>query len=256
LNGYVAETLDADGLALLPLFLSCRSSVRAKTSATAARLQPDPHRRSELEELARSYLALAAALLHPPPPSVIAIGGFSGSGKSTLAYALAPSTGAVPGAVVIRSDDVRKRLCGVDALTRLRPAGYTPEVTRRVYETLSGQTRIVARAGHPVIVDAVFSRDADRAAIQRAAEAAGVPFVGLWLDAPERVLVERSRRRRADASDAGAAVIHAQVAEGAGNVAWTTIAADGEPGSVAVRAAHVVDAALKGAPAVCAAAGA
>ncbi len=43
-----------------------------------------------LQSLARQYLAMAGELLHPPPPSLIAIGGFSGSGKSTLALSLAP----------------------------------------------------------------------------------------------------------------------------------------------------------------------
>ena len=50
--------------------------------------------------------------LHPPGPCLV-VGGFSGTGKSTLALGLAPSVGAVPGAVVIRSDEIRKRLSGV-----------------------------------------------------------------------------------------------------------------------------------------------
>ena len=52
-------------------------------------------------------------------------GGFSGSGKSTLALGLAPSVGAVPGAVVLRSDETRKRLAGVPLLQRLSPEGYS-----------------------------------------------------------------------------------------------------------------------------------
>ncbi len=45
-NAYLAETVDLDGLPLLPLFLSCRAAVRAKTSAAAARLQADAARRA------------------------------------------------------------------------------------------------------------------------------------------------------------------------------------------------------------------
>ena len=118
-NGYLAETADLDGVSLLPLFLSCRAAVRAKTSATAARVQDSPERAGELRALAREYLALAERLLHPAEPCLIAVGGFSGSGKSTLALGLAPSVGAVPGAVVLRSDEIRKRLCGVPLLERL-----------------------------------------------------------------------------------------------------------------------------------------
>jgi hypothetical protein len=104
-NGYLAETADLEGIPLLPLFLSCRAAVRAKTSATAANLQTDRQRKSELQDLARDYLTMAQQLLRPPPACLIAIGGFSGSGKSTVAKALAPLIGACPGAVVIRSDD-------------------------------------------------------------------------------------------------------------------------------------------------------
>ena len=136
-NGYLTQTADFGGIPLLPLFLSCRAAVRAKTSATAANLQADPRRKTELQEVAREYLAMANALLHQPPACLIAIGGFSGSGKSTLARALAPLIGAVPGAVVIRSDETRKQLCGVDPLQRLGPEGYTVDVTRQVYATIA-----------------------------------------------------------------------------------------------------------------------
>jgi hypothetical protein len=46
-NSYLAETTDLAGL-LLPLFLSCRAAVRAKTGATAATLQSNARRRSGL----------------------------------------------------------------------------------------------------------------------------------------------------------------------------------------------------------------
>jgi aminoglycoside phosphotransferase family enzyme len=64
-NAYLDRTGDLDGLSLVPLFLSCRAAVRAKTSATAANLQQDPQRRRELESAAREYLSLAQRLLHP-----------------------------------------------------------------------------------------------------------------------------------------------------------------------------------------------
>jgi aminoglycoside phosphotransferase family enzyme len=53
-----SETGDVEGVPLLPLFLSCRAAVRAKTSATAATLQTDPPRRRELQEAARDYLVV------------------------------------------------------------------------------------------------------------------------------------------------------------------------------------------------------
>ena len=194
-TGISPRRCDFDGVPLLPLFLSCRAAVRAKTSATAATLQTDPQRRRELQETAREYLSLAQRLLHPPAPCLIGVGGLSGSGKSTLAHNMAPLVGAAPGAVVIRSDVIRKRLCGVDPLQRLGPEGYTAEMSRRVYGTVIDRASLVVRGGHAAIADAVFGRPSDREALEQAAKAAGVPFVGLWLDAPESELIARSGRR-------------------------------------------------------------
>jgi aminoglycoside phosphotransferase family enzyme len=103
-NRYLAQTGDLGGLPLLPLFLSCRAAVRAKTSAAGSRVQPPGPRMRELQAATREYLVLADGLLRPVPPRLIAIGGFSGSGKSTLARGLAPQVGGPPGALILRSD--------------------------------------------------------------------------------------------------------------------------------------------------------
>src|SRR5688572_23765898 len=231
-NRYLTETADLDGVSLLPLFLSCRAAVRAKTSATAAHLQQDVQRRSELEGMAREYLAMAERLLHPSHPCLVAVGGFSGSGKSTLALALAPSVGAVPGAVVLRSDETRKRLCGVQVLQRLGPEGYSSHVSERVYTSLAEHAALVLRAGHSVVVDAVYARTADRRVIQEVAESASVPFIGLWLDAPESLLIDRTAHRRNDASDADANVVRMQRAQDIGDIRWSRLDASVPSASV------------------------
>jgi hypothetical protein len=219
-NRYLAETEHLDGLPLMPLFLSCRAAVRAKTSVTAAQLQDDPRRRGELQELAREYLAMAGRLLHPPRPCLIAIGGLSGSGKSTLALGLAPEVGAVPGALVLRSDEIRKALSGVARVERLGPDGYSPEMSGRVYATLAERARLAIAGGHSAIVDAVHARPPDRQRIERVAADASVPFIGLWLDAPDSMLTARAEGRRNDPSDADAAIIHMQRAQEAGAIEW------------------------------------
>ena len=226
-NYYLAETGDISGISLLPLFLSCRAAVRAKTSATAAQAQSDTRRRGELYELAREYLALAERLLHPPPPCLIAVGGFSGSGKSTLALGLAPSVGAVPGAVVLRSDEIRKQLCGVRMLDRLGPEGYSSEMSDRVYAALAERARRVIQGGHSATVDAVYARTADRIAIERIASNASVPFLGIWLDAPESALMARTGQRRNDPSDADPGIVRLQRAQDTGHIAWTRLDAAG-----------------------------
>ena len=227
-NRYLAQTADLRGVALLPLFLSCRAAVRAKTSLAAAGLQHDPGRRAELHEASREYLHLALHLLRARQPCLIAIGGLSGSGKSSVARAIAPSVGAVPGAVVLRSDELRKRLCGVPELTRLGPEGYTPEMSQRVYSTMAAQAAGVVGAGHAAIADAVYARAEDRAAIEQVAAGASVPFIGLWLDARSSTLIDRVERRMEDASDADASVVSTQIEESTGPITWMRI--DTEPG--------------------------
>ena len=219
-NCYIGETGDFEGVRLLPLFLSCRAAVRAKTSATAAQLQNIASRRSELHAQAREYLAMAELLLRPPSPSLVAIGGFSGSGKSTLALGLAPFLGAAPGALVLRSDETRKRLCGAPPLERLGPDGYSSETTERVYATLTERAGLIVGGGHSAIVDAVYARKTDRQAIQNVAAAASVPFMGLWLEAPEPVLIARTGRRQNDPSDADASVVRMQRAQATGDIDW------------------------------------
>ncbi len=231
-NRYLSESNDFSGLPLLPLFLSCRAAVRAKTSATAASLQGDAEKRRELITTANEYLVMAARLLRPPGASLIAVGGLSGSGKSTLALALAPTVGAAPGAVVLRSDEIRKRLCGVPLHERLGPEGYSPQVSKRVYDTLTQRAASILQAGHSAIVDAVYAHADERQAIAGVAAAASVPFTGLWLDAPESILVGRTERRRNDASDADANVVRMQRAQDVGEITWHRVDASTSPASV------------------------
>jgi len=233
LNRYLVDTGDAEGVALLPLFLACRAAVRAKTSATAAaQVHNDEARRAELQANAREYLAMAERLLHPPPPCLVAVGGLSGSGKSTLALGMAPAIGGAPGAVVLRSDETRKQLAGVPVLERLGPQGYSADMSRRVYTTVAERAARVLRSGHSVVVDAVFAQPADRESIAQVAAEARVPFVGLWLDAPESVLISRTEQRRSDVSDADAAVVRLQRAQDTGLVQWPRIDASASTASV------------------------
>lgn len=239
-NSYLSATSDLDGVSLMPLFLSCRAAVRAKTSATASRMQSDAARAGELSRMSREYLAMAERLAHPPRPVLVAIGGLSGSGKSVLAKALAPSIGAVPGAVVLRSDEIRKRLIGVGALERLGPEGYTSEISRRVYAVLAEQARLAVLGGQTVIPDAVHARPEERASMRRVADDLGVPFVGVWLTAPEATLVERVASRHLDVSDADERIVRRQLAQDLGPMDWCQIDASGTAAEVLCRVAQHV----------------
>ncbi|MDP1570666.1 MAG: AAA family ATPase [Vicinamibacterales bacterium] len=232
---YLAATGDLDALPLIPFFLSCRAAIRAKTSATAARLQREAGGRDDLERLASGYLQMALRLLTPAPPVLVAIGGLSGSGKSTQATRLAPSLGVPPGALVLRSDVLRKVLHGVDVEARLGADAYGAAANARVYGALCTQAMTALGHGSAVVGDAVWARPEDRAAVADVARRAGVPFVGLWLEAPGEALAARIAARRGDASDATRAVLEQQLAEGTGPVDWIRVDASGTPDETEAR---------------------
>ena len=93
-------------------------------------------------------------------------------------------------------------------------------MSARVYATLAERAAVTIRGGHRAIVDAVYAKDTDRQAIEHVAAAASVPFIGLWLEAPESVLIARTERRRNDPSDADANVIRMQRAQDTGHIGW------------------------------------
>lgn len=211
MNEYVRVTGDVDGLAVLPLFLSCRGAVRAKTSATSAALTAGTGARSALAETARTYLELALTLLAPAPAALVAIGGFSGSGKSTQAAMLAPHLGPAPGALHVRSDVVRKDLLSHPHEEVLPASAYAPDVSRRVQAHMREVAAAALRAGHAVVCDAVYADAEDRGALAQVAAAAGVPFAAVWLEAPAATLLSRVAARRQDVSDANADVVRLQL---------------------------------------------
>jgi aminoglycoside phosphotransferase family enzyme/predicted kinase len=239
-NRYVMAADELAALPLLPLFLSCRSAVRAKTSATAARLQPDRTRAEELRSAAQTYLAAADTLLYPAAPRLVAVGGLAGTGKSTLAREIAPGLGGAPGALVVRSDVVRKSMFGVPATQRLGEDAYSPDVNRRVYARVADHASVALRAGHAAVVDAVFADARERAAIAAVADAAGASFTGLWLDAPFDVARDRIALRQGDASDATVDVLSRQQTATVGAINWMRLDASGDPEQVKASAESIL----------------
>ena len=213
LNAYLeheGSTANLIGLAALPLFLSMRAAIRTKVEllrANTAKAEKSEAARIE----ARSYFDLARSFLTPTLPRLIGIGGLSGSGKSAISRAIAPCIGAFPGAVHIRSDVERKRLFGVAPTERLPESAYAPAVSDEVYAICRKQALMAIGGGQAVIVDAVHAKQDEREALAALASEMGVPFTGLWLEAPPEVMRQRIARRTSDASDATPAVIDAQL---------------------------------------------
>jgi hypothetical protein len=218
LNRYVARTGDADLVGGFPVFLSMRAMVRAHVEA-----------RSGHPGRVGAYLAAAARYNRPAASMMIAIGGLPGTGKSTIARALAPLLGAAPGALVLRSDEIRKRQHAVEPEQRLPQSAYTEEKSAAVFSELARLAEVAIRGGHAVIADATFLSLDHRSMIEAAAKQAGVPFLGIWLTAPLRVLEQRIAARTSDASDATVDVLRSATPNDPGPANWTVVdTADGE----------------------------
>lgn len=200
------------GVAALPLMLSVRAGVRAHVSAHSGKLDD-----------ARAYIEAGIAHLSPPSPVLAAVGGLSGSGKSTFARAIAPSLGASPGAVILRTDETRKRLWGVAPTEPLGRDAYTSEAHQRTHDELFANARDLLAAGASVILDATFLDGATRARAAEVAAVAGVPFRPAWLNAPLDVLEARVEARAGDASDATVTVLREQAALASGAIDWPKV---------------------------------
>jgi len=236
LNRYLAETRrteDLDALAALPLFLSLRAAIRAMVTVERADRADDADR-AQIRRAARTYFDLACRLIEPPPPRLVAVGGLSGTGKSVVARGLAPDLPPAPGAVVLRSDVERKARFGLAEDERLPKEAYGIEMSAEIYGALAEKARRLVAAGHSAIVDAVYARPHERAAIA----AVGASFRGIFLTADLATRVARVGARAADASDADTAVARVQEDYDLGEFdsAWTIIDASGTPEETLARA--------------------
>lgn len=246
LNRYlsIAAPNQTGGLAALPLFLTIRAAIRAQVFL--AKLDRDHVGHADLDDsaivgVAKSYLQLARQLIQPTTPGMIAVGGLSGTGKSALARALAPLLAPPPGAIVLRSDIVRKQLFAVGETDRLPADAYTPESSATVYQELMKQADRALTQGFTVVVDAVFARPDEREDIHDLAKRLKMPFVGLFLVADLRIRQERIHHRVNDASDATVAVAEQQERYDVGAVNWLQVDASGTPEATLNRSLSLLD---------------
>ncbi len=147
-------------------------------------------------------LGIGVTHLRAAEPRLILVGGLPGAGKSTLAGGLADALGAV----LIRSDRVRKELAGIWPLTDRRSPWrtglYQPGRTAAVYDALLRRAADALRHGESVVLDAGWVDAAARDAALVIASRAGATPVELRCVAPAQVAAERITGRTGDPSDA------------------------------------------------------
>ena len=196
LNAYVEASGDWDAVPLLDFYRAYRAFVRGKVLGFQVAAHP------EHAPQARALFELAVAYTRPRRvPRLVITSGVMGSGKSTAARAVAARLGAI----VIRTDAVRKHLAGLPLQARAaEPYGgglYAPAMGARVYAEALRLAGEALDAGWPVVVDGSFARAAERAEARRLATVRGLSYATLSCDAPDAVIAGRLRARERDAHE-------------------------------------------------------
>ena len=156
-------------------------------------ISEEKHKSAEAK--AKNYFRIAADSARPlPEPLIIKVAGLSGTGKTSVARGIAGELGLR----VISSDAVRQSLFGDNKKKSDYGEGkYDKESNRLTYQRLLENGFEFLKKDGGVILDATFSRNADREKVRKLAESAGVKcrLIECRL-APETVKVRLDQRVR------------------------------------------------------------
>ena len=225
-NYYSWHERDFTGVALLPLFLATRAAVRSHVSVAIAESLYVPAQRPKFLQDAKTYLAKSLDYLAPRKPVCVAIGGLSGTGKSTLALTIAPQLDRCPGALILRSDVMRKLHFNVPLQEKLPDRCYSKEASQIVYQKLFAIAKTALQAGISVIIDCVFASDRLRQDVETVAKTCRVPFYGIWLTVSSKIAYQRIEERKNNVSDATIDIRKRQEFLDLGEIQWQVFDAE------------------------------
>jgi aminoglycoside phosphotransferase family enzyme/predicted kinase len=207
LEGYRAAAADCWPDALAHHYIAYRAQVRAKVAALRWSQGDAGSAAAAGRLLDLCYRHISAAQVR-----LVIVGGLPGTGKSTVAKGLASALGGL----LLRTDEVRKELAGLDPL-QPSPAGldeglYRPAMTESTYTELLTRARRGLGLGRTVVMDGTWRDPRWRAAAADVGRETSSNLFALRCEAPFGVTVDRIDRRRAtgdDPSDATEAVARA-----------------------------------------------
>jgi predicted kinase len=196
-RAYIAASGDDALCELLPFYSCYRACVRGKVLAfqldepEVPALQKDTVRRQ-----AQALFQLAAHYASGPTgPLLLLIGGLMGTGKSTLASALSADLGWK----LVASDVTRKRLAGATVTEPHADAFgagiYSTRWTKQTYSALLAEAAPILADARSIIVDASFSKRADRRAATALAIGAGARPILVECRCAREVALGRLARR-------------------------------------------------------------
>jgi len=185
-----------EGLKKLLTFYKCyRAYVRGKVACFKL---DDPYITADEREKALQdavgYFDLSYSYVKLPKTLFITTG-LTGSGKSVLAQSLAKRLGLT----LISSDITRKKLANIWIKERrfeeINTGIYSPEFSRKTYDTMFSKAKAALEEGSSVIIDASFIKAAEREKAKKLAEATGARFFILECKLEEELTRQRLRQR-------------------------------------------------------------
>jgi len=198
---YLQVTGDRGMTGVLDFYLVYRAFVRGKVESFRLRdPRIDAAGKARAAESARRHFQLARGyvLRRRLKPALVIFSGLMGAGKSTLARELSFQLGLE----LASSDVLRKELAGLPPTARrhdrYNEGLYSAESTRATYDEMFRRAAGALREGRGIVIDASFSRRAERFRFAALARESGVPFTLIHAVCPE---AEVRRRLEARADD-------------------------------------------------------
>jgi hypothetical protein len=203
LHAYIQASKDQEAQKVIDLYKAYYALTRGKVFGIESTEEDftQEEQRHALEQSVR-FLHLAwSYVLRLHPPTLIMLCGIMGTGKSEVARHL----GQELCAHVLRSDEVRKKLYGLNTQSRDYSAYgyglYTREATENTYQALMDSAQKLLTEGGSVILDASFIRQHYREMGSDVANSRGVKCILLECVCPDEILEKRLQLRQDQGTD-------------------------------------------------------